>query len=235
MTDHLQLFNSRNHYPNNQTIKIGEISDQNQEMYIKEPKTPGHKTLITEKHQSCDLAKFITNPSRYDKLMTMLSQEESWEPCTPLADESDQSHVMASPDRLTLNKSMSLNSRSETPPDDVGLFPDPPSPVTDSFGVGLLELYIQEEGKERIRSSVFNSINNSSTQEVENAVFSIKAWFVVFSTVVCLVVIVGIVALLVLELWLYKCISSRCSISSRWSFHQYCYQVYCVFSVDMLF
>ncbi|KAK3507760.1 hypothetical protein QTP70_035284, partial [Hemibagrus guttatus] len=168
--DHSHLFNSRNHYPATQTTQLSEISDQNQELYVVEAETPRYKTLITEQHQSQDLARLITDSNPYDKLLTkflgnQLSQEVNLDPSTPSADESDQSHVIASPDRLAINKagqkSLSLNSQSETSHDDDGLFPDhkfpdPPSPVTDSFGAGLLELYIQEEGDEPIRSSEAN-------------------------------------------------------------------------------
>lgn len=106
-------------------------------------------------------------------LGNQLPQEVNLDPFTPLADESAQSRVIALPDRLMINKagqkSLSLNSQSETSPDDEGLLPDhkfphTPNPVTDSFGTGLLELYILEDGDEPIRSS-----------EVERAVFSLTA------------------------------------------------------------
>ncbi|XP_053086796.1 uncharacterized protein sorbs2a isoform X3 [Pangasianodon hypophthalmus] len=189
VTDHSHLFNSRNHFPAAQTpLSKKLISGQNQELYILEAEMTEHKPLITEQQQSQDLATLITDPNPYDKLLTMflddqLSQEaENLDDCTPLADESSKNCPLASPDSLMLKKpcqaSMSLSSQSENPPDDDGLygkwssilndrFPEPPSPVTDSFEAGLPELYIQEEGDEPIRSSVFNSINYASTQKAD--------------------------------------------------------------------
>lgn len=198
VTDHSHLFNSRNHFPATQTTQLPKklISDQNQELCIVEAEAPRPKTPITEWQQCQDLATFITNPNPSDKFLTMLlgselSQEaENLYPCTPLADESSKSCVLLiSPDRLTLKKpcqeSMSLNRQSKNPPDDEWLhlkqssipsdvFLEPPSPVTDSFGAGLPELYIQEEGDEPMGSSVFHSIINASTREVECAMFSLK-------------------------------------------------------------
>lgn len=176
--DHSHLFNSRNHCPATQTTKLGKNSDQNQELYIVEAETTRYKTLITEQHQSQDLAKLITDQNPYDQLLTMflgnqLPQEVKLDPSTPLSDESAESRVIALPDRLMINKasqkSLSLNSQSERSPDDEGLLPDhkfphPLNPATDIFGTGLLELYILEDGDEPIRSS-----------EVERAVFSLTA------------------------------------------------------------
>ncbi|XP_053533301.1 mucin-17 isoform X5 [Ictalurus punctatus] len=190
VTDHSHLFNSGNHFPAAQTTRLQKklSSDQNQELYIVEAEATGHKTPTAEQQQSRDLATLITDTNPYDKILTMflgkhLSQEaENMEPCTPLADESSKTCVLVSPDRLTLKKPcqepVRLTSQSENPPDDEGIYgewssilndklPEPHSPVTDSFGAGLPKLYIQEEGDEPIRSSVFSSINDTSTQEAD--------------------------------------------------------------------
>lgn len=195
VTGHSHLFSSRNGFPSSQTTRSSSILNQNQELYIVEAEaltteplttkpltteTLTTLTLTTDLQHIRDLASLITHPNPYDTLLTMflgneLVQEENLDP------EPSQSYVLAPPDRLTLNKpgqeSIGLNNQTESPPDDEGLFPEhkfpaPPSPVTDSFGAGYLELYIQEEGDAPIRSSVFNSINDAPTPEVEHAVFT---------------------------------------------------------------
>ncbi|XP_060772698.1 sorbin and SH3 domain-containing protein 1 isoform X3 [Neoarius graeffei] len=190
VTDHSHLFNSRNHFPAAHTTPLPKkpISDQNQELYVVDTEVTGHKTLIAEQQQNRDLEILKTHPNPYDKLLTMflsnqlLQEVESLEPCTPLADKSSKSCVLASANRLPLTKpcqeSMSLTSQSENPPDDEGFygkpssvlnnrFPEPPKPTTDSFEARLPQLYIQEEGDEPIRSSVFYPINDAPTHEAD--------------------------------------------------------------------
>lgn len=174
VTDHSHLFNSRNRFPDAQTAQLSEklISGQNQELLIVEAETTEPQALITEQQQSRDLASLVTEPNPYDKLLSMfpsnqLTQEaETLDSCTPL--------------KKPCHESRSLTSQSESPPDDEGLygkrssilnarFAEPPGPMTDSLEAGFPELYIEEEGDEPIRSSVFSFINDASTQEVEGA------------------------------------------------------------------
>lgn len=204
VTDNSHLFGSRNYFPATHTAQIPKnlISDQNQELYIVEGEAP--RTKITKQQQSRDLVALITDPNPYDKLLSMflcsqLSQEaENPDPCTPLANDSAKNCVLVSPHRLKkpCQESTSLTSQSENPPNDEGLqgssilndiFPEPPSLVTDSFGVGVPELYIQEEGDEPITSSVFSSLNNALTQEVDRATFSLKTIKQTFFPFACFV------------------------------------------------
>lgn len=191
VTDNSHLFGSRNHFPATHTAQLPKnlISDQNLELCIVETEAP--RTKIIKQQQSRDLVALITYPNPYDKLLSMylcsqLSQEAEYpDPCTPLANDLPKNCVLVSPHRLKkpCQESTCLTSQSENPPNGEGLqgssilndsFPEPPSSVTGSFGVGVPELYIQEEDDEPITSSVFSSLNNALTPEVDRAIFSLK-------------------------------------------------------------
>lgn len=180
-------FLNRDHFPTTQSL----ISDQNQELYIVEADAIRHKKVIAEQHHDRDLSVLMNDPNPYDKLLTMFLGNQLSQETEHLADEPSKCCVLASGDKLMpkipCQESTRLTSQSETLPEDKGLygaplsilsdrFPDPASPVTDSYGAGFPKLYIQEEGDEPIRSSVCNSVLDVPAQEVDHTVVVFKVF-----------------------------------------------------------